>query len=50
MMGPPLLPGCNAASIWMLEKLFPIPVRELIIPLVTLTEVLILLPNGYPAT
>ena len=34
----------------MLEKLFPIPVRELIMPLVTLTEVLIFRPKGYPAT
>ena len=49
-IGPPLFPGCSAASIWMLEKLSPIPARELIIPFVTLTDVLTFRPNGYPAT
>jgi hypothetical protein len=37
-IGPPLLPGYNAASICILEKLLPTPVNELTIPLVTLTD------------
>ena len=37
-------------NIVVLEKLFLIPVSELTIPLVTLTDVLTFWPNGYPAT
>ena len=46
MIGPPLLPGFMAASIWMLEKLFFRPVQELTIPLVTFTEALTFFPKG----